>query len=157
MYIFCSKRDNNKNDHLQKRRPPSFFSNLHECLKIMIRSFVQVDKEVYTSDTLKRVEYLLKIHGMETRELIHQYHLERWQEQKAIAEPKMGILTVRAQFIDDNLKVEIMNARNLVPTDSNGEYLLFKSLYIVTASAQKKLIRQDCDNALAATDICRRR
>ncbi|XP_045535970.1 protein unc-13 homolog 4B isoform X3 [Papilio machaon] len=103
-----------------KRRPPSFFSNLHECLKIMVRSFRQDNKEVYTSETLKRVEYLLKIHGMETRELIHQYHLERWQEQQAITEPKMGILTVRAQFIEDNLKIEIMNARNLMPTDSNG-------------------------------------
>ncbi|CAK1585383.1 unnamed protein product [Parnassius mnemosyne] len=106
--------------NLEKRRPPSFFSNLHECLNIMVRSFRQDNKEVYTSDTLKRVEYLLKIHGMETRELIHQYHLERWQEQQSITEPKMGVLTVRAQFIDDNLKIEIMNARNLMPTDSNG-------------------------------------
>ncbi|XP_013138125.1 PREDICTED: BAI1-associated protein 3 isoform X2 [Papilio polytes] len=106
--------------NLEKRRPPSFFSNLHECLKIMVRSFRQDNKEVYTSETLKRVEYLLKIHSMETRELIHQYHLERWQEQQAITEPKMGILTVRAQFIEDNLKIEIMNARNLMPTDSNG-------------------------------------
>lgn len=112
--------------YLQKRRPPSFFSNLHECLKIMIRSFRQDNgKEVYTSDTLKRVEYLLKIHGMETRELIHQYHLERWQEQQSLNEPKMGILTVRAQFIEDHLKVEVMNARNLVPTDSNGKILLY--------------------------------
>lgn len=97
----------------------------------MIRSFVQVDKEVYTSDTLKRVEYLLKIHGMETRELIHQYYLERWQEQKAITEPKMGVLTVRAQFIDDNLKVEVMNARNLMPTDSNGEYPCLNTIYFM--------------------------
>ncbi|XP_041980361.1 protein unc-13 homolog 4B isoform X3 [Aricia agestis] len=103
-----------------KRRPPSFFHNLHECLKIMVRSFRQDGKEVYTSETLKRVEYLLKLHGMETRELIHQYHLERWQEQQAISEPKMGMLTVRAQFIEDHLKIEIMNARNLVATDSNG-------------------------------------
>ncbi|XP_063362418.1 protein unc-13 homolog 4B isoform X3 [Cydia amplana] len=103
-----------------KRRPPSFFSNLHECLKIMIRSFRQDHKDIYSSETLKRVEYLLKLHGMETRELIHQYHLERWQEQQAINEPKMGILTVRAQFIEDNLKLEILNARNLVATDSNG-------------------------------------
>ncbi|XP_060801529.1 protein unc-13 homolog 4B isoform X2 [Amyelois transitella] len=106
--------------NLEKRRPPSFFSNLHECLKIMIQSFRQDSRETYTSETLKRVEYLLKIHGMETRELIHQYHLERWQEQQAITEPKMGMLTVRAQFMEDNLKLEIMNARNLVPTDSNG-------------------------------------
>ncbi|VVC94085.1 unnamed protein product [Leptidea sinapis] len=105
--------------NLEKRRPPAFFSNLHECLKIMVRSFRQDNKEIYTSDTLKRVEYLLKLHGMETRELIHQYHLERWQEQQAVSEPKMGMLTVRAQFIDNNLKIEIMNARNLVATDSN--------------------------------------
>ncbi|KAJ8723334.1 hypothetical protein PYW08_003246 [Mythimna loreyi] len=103
-----------------KRRPPSFFSNLHECVKIMIRSFRQDNKDTYSSDTLKRVEYLLKLHGMETRELIHQFHLERWQEQQTIQEPKMGMLTVRAQFIEDNLKIEIMNARNLTPADSNG-------------------------------------
>ncbi|XP_022115122.2 protein unc-13 homolog 4B isoform X2 [Pieris rapae] len=106
--------------NLEKRRPPAFFSNLHECLKIMVRSFRQDNKEIYTSDTLKRVEYLLKLHGMETRELIHQYHLERWQEQQTVSEPKMGMLTVRAQFIDNNLKIEIMNARNLMAADSNG-------------------------------------
>ncbi|XP_026733593.1 protein unc-13 homolog 4B isoform X3 [Trichoplusia ni] len=106
--------------NLEKRRPPAFFSNLHECLKIMIRSFRQDNSEAYSSETLKRVEYLLKLHGMETRELIHQFHLERWQEQQTIQEPKMGMLTVRAQFIDDNLKIEIMNARNLMPADSNG-------------------------------------
>ncbi|XP_052755343.1 protein unc-13 homolog 4B isoform X2 [Galleria mellonella] len=107
--------------NLEKRRPPAFFSNLHECLKIMIQSFrPNNNKEAYTSDTLKRVEYLLKIHGMETRELIHQYHLERWQEQQAVVEPKNGLLTVRAQFTENNLKIEIMNARNLTPTDSNG-------------------------------------
>lgn len=88
----------------------------------MVRSFRQDNKDIYTSDTLKRVEYLLKLHGLETRELIHQYHLERWQEQQAITEPKMGLLTVRAQFIEDSLKLEIMNARNLTPADSNGEY-----------------------------------
>lgn len=88
----------------------------------MIRSFRQDNKEFKSSETLKRVEYLLKIHGMETRELIHQYHLERWQEQQSITEPKMGLLTVRAQFVGDNLKVEVMNARNLMPTDSNGKF-----------------------------------
>ncbi|XP_028162943.1 protein unc-13 homolog 4B isoform X3 [Ostrinia furnacalis] len=104
----------------EKRRPPSFFSNLHECLNIMIQSFRQDNKEIEKDDTLKKVEYLLKLNGMETRELIHQYYLERWQEQQAITEPKMGMLTVRAQFIEDNLKIEIMNARNLTPADSNG-------------------------------------
>lgn len=87
----------------------------------MVRSFRLDAKDTFSSETLKRVEYLLKIHGMETRELIHQYHLERWQEQQAISEPKLGILTVRAQFIENVLKLEIMNARNLIPTDSNGK------------------------------------
>lgn len=93
----------------------------------MKRSFRQDSKDnSFESETLKRVEYLLKLHGMETRELIHQFHLERWQEQQTVTEPKMGMLTVRAQFIDDNLKIEIMNARNLTPTDSNGECILIK-------------------------------
>ena len=91
----------------------------------MIRSFRQDNKDTYSSDTLKRVEYLLKLHGMETRELIHQFHLERWQEQQTIQEPKMGMLTVRAQFIEDNLKIEVMNARNLTPADSNGKHGFF--------------------------------
>lgn len=118
---------NFKLQRLQKRRPPCFFSNLHECVQIMKRSFRQDSKDnSFESETLKRVEYLLKLHGMETRELIHQFHLERWQEQQTVTEPKMGMLTVRAQFIDDNLKIEIMNARNLTPTDSNGECILIK-------------------------------
>ncbi|KAH9630501.1 hypothetical protein HF086_000714 [Spodoptera exigua] len=50
--------------NLEKRRPPSFFSNLHECVKIMIRSFRQDNKDTYSSETLKRVEYLLKLHGL---------------------------------------------------------------------------------------------
>lgn len=87
----------------------------------MIRSFRQDNRETYSSDTLKRVEYLLKLHGMETKELIHQYYLERWKEQQSIKEPKLGMVTVRAQFLDDVLKLEIMNARHLVATDSNGK------------------------------------
>ncbi|XP_059057517.1 protein unc-13 homolog 4B isoform X2 [Achroia grisella] len=118
--------------NLEKRRPPAFFSNLHECLKVMIQSFrPNNNKEAYTSDTLKRVEYLLKIHGMETKELIHQYHLERWQEQQAIVEPNNGLLTVRAQFNADNLKIEIMNARNLTPTDSNGLCDSYVKIYLL--------------------------
>ncbi|KAM3965051.1 C2 and C2B_Munc13-like domain-containing protein staccato isoform 2-T2 [Aphomia sociella] len=118
--------------NLEKRRPPAFFSNLHECLKIMIQSFrANNNKEAYTSETLKRVEYLLKIHGMETRELIQQYHLERWQEQQAIAEPKNGLLTVRAQFSGNTLKIEIMNARNLTPTDSNGLCDSYVRIYLL--------------------------
>lgn len=91
----------------------------------MIRSFRQDTSENISSPTLDRVEYLLKIHGMETRELIHQYYLERWQEQQNITDPKFGVLTVRAQFIEGNLKLEILNARDLTPTDSNGKYLLY--------------------------------
>lgn len=34
-----------------------------------------------------------------------------------------GMLTVRLQFVQDTLRIEVMNARNLKPMDSNGEKL----------------------------------
>lgn len=106
--------------NLEKRRPPAFFANLNECLKIMIRSFKQDNRENHSSKTLQQVEYLLKLHGMETAELVHQFHLERWQEQQTVQDAPFGMLTVRAQFLEGSLKLEIMNARNLIATDSNG-------------------------------------
>ncbi|XP_046996115.1 protein unc-13 homolog 4B isoform X1 [Schistocerca americana] len=106
-------------NNLEKRRPPSFFANLHETLNILIGFFRQ-GAERNTSPVLQQIDSMLKLHGMETSELIHHYHLERLEEQNAMETPHFGLLTIRAQFVEDLLRVEIMNARNLRPMDSNG-------------------------------------
>lgn len=52
--------------------------------------------------------------------MIHQFNLERLKEQEEMENADLGLLTVRLQFIDNLLRVEVMNARNLKSKDSNG-------------------------------------
>ncbi|XP_066997069.2 protein unc-13 homolog 4B isoform X2 [Anabrus simplex] len=107
---------------LEKRRPPSFYSNLHEALKILVGFFKHGDEKNSTDDSpvLKEIESLLSLHGMDTWDLIHQYHLQRLQEQQVMETAQLGLLTVKAQFVEDLLRIYIMNARNLHSMDSNG-------------------------------------
>ncbi|XP_046623999.1 protein unc-13 homolog 4B isoform X3 [Neodiprion virginianus] len=109
------------NNNLERRRPPSFYANLHRTLHTLIRFFNLGADETSNIHILEKIEELLKIHGLETAALIHRYNQERVQEQKAIEESRHGQLTVRAYFIDNSLNIQIMNARNLTPMDSNGK------------------------------------
>lgn len=106
---------------LQKRRPPAFYSNLHRTLHTLIRFFNLGADETANVQVLEKIDRLLKLHGLETAELIHQYHQERLEEQKEIEEPIYGLVTVKAHFIDNLLNIQILNARNLHCMDSNGE------------------------------------
>ena len=106
---------------MQKRRPPSFYSNLHRTLHTLIRFFNLGADEAANVQVLEKIESLLKLHGLETAELIHRYNLERIREQKELEDAVYGHLTVRAQFIDNSLNIQILNARNLRATDSNGK------------------------------------
>lgn len=105
--------------NIEKRRPPAFFSNLKATLQLMVKSFKRTD-ETTDSEVLAKIEWLLTVNGMETNELIHQVHLERWRDQLELKSSPYGELTVRLQFLNNDLKIEIINARNLIPMDSNG-------------------------------------
>ncbi|KAB0801825.1 hypothetical protein PPYR_04011 [Photinus pyralis] len=105
--------------NIEKRRPPAFFSNLRATLQLMVKSFKHSDENT-DSEVLAKIEWLLTVNGMETSELIHQVHIERWTEQFEMKSSPYGELTVRLQFLNTDLKIEIINARNLIPMDSNG-------------------------------------
>lgn len=87
----------------------------------MLGSFKNPD-ECSNCDTLKRTEQLLKVHGLETCDLVHQVHLDLHKQFKNMKEESpYGELTVRAKFEDSTLKIEVINARNLIAMDSNGK------------------------------------
>ncbi|KAJ8881430.1 hypothetical protein PR048_017911 [Dryococelus australis] len=120
--------------NLEKRRPPSFFATLHETLKILVGFFRQGDEcdSVGDSEILQKIQHLLMVHGLETSELIHQYFLERLPSQDHPAVPSLGLLTVRLQFVEDVVRVELMNARNIRAMDTNGvsrKHLRFRHLH----------------------------
>ncbi|EEZ97425.2 BAI1-associated protein 3-like Protein [Tribolium castaneum] len=104
--------------NLEKRRPPSFFANLHKTLNLMLGSFKAND---LNCEELKKTELKLKVNGLETNDLIHLVHLNLYEEFKNLKESKYGVLSVKAKFENNNnLKVTVMNARNLLAMDSNG-------------------------------------
>lgn len=105
----------------QKRRPPSFYSNLHRTLHTLIRYFNIGADEAANVKVLEKIEHLLELHGLETAELIHRYHQERIKEQNDLEESEYGQITVKAQFVDNSLNIQILNARKLRPVDSNGK------------------------------------
>lgn len=106
---------------LQRRRPPSFYSNLHRTLHTLIRYFNVGADETANVKVLEKIEHLLELHGLETAELIHRYHQERIKEQNELEESEYGQITVKAQFADNSLNIQILNARKLRPVDSNGK------------------------------------
>ncbi|KAL1114981.1 hypothetical protein AAG570_007804, partial [Ranatra chinensis] len=106
-------------DNLDRRRPSSFFSNLNGTLKILT-GFFKDGVNVDSNENFTRVKQLLTLHGTETEELIHQYHLERLEEQKALNNCPFGKLVVRVRFIDETLKINVIIAEKLQPHDTNG-------------------------------------
>ncbi|XP_015184155.1 PREDICTED: protein unc-13 homolog D-like isoform X7 [Polistes dominula] len=109
------------NSNLEKRRPPSFYSNLHRTLHTLIKFFNLGADETSNVQVLEKIEELLKLHGLETAELIHRYNQDRLKEQKEMEETIYGLLTVKASFLNNSLNIQILNARNLRPMDSNGK------------------------------------
>jgi BAI1-associated protein 3 len=109
------------NTSLEKRRPPSFFANLRGALNMLVTNFKSHNNNT-TSDkeTLEKVQRLLELHGYETSDLIQQYYLDRYIEQKSSTDTPLGILTVQCYFKANQLEIEILNAKNLVPLDTNG-------------------------------------
>ncbi|XP_076681977.1 C2 and C2B_Munc13-like domain-containing protein staccato isoform X3 [Andrena cerasifolii] len=109
--------------NLKKRRPPSFYSNLHRTLHTLIRFFNVGADETANVKILEKMEHLLQLHGLETAQLIHRYHQERITEQNELEESEYGQITVKAQLLDNCLNVQIMNARKLRPVDTNGDFI----------------------------------
>lgn len=87
----------------------------------MLFGFLRNGNEAeYKNEKKQELESLLQLHGLDTEDLIHQYYLERVEEQKAMQEANEGELTVKLMFINNILKVDILNANRIRAMDSNG-------------------------------------
>ncbi|XP_017124116.1 protein unc-13 homolog 4B isoform X2 [Drosophila elegans] len=106
--------------NLDKRRPPAFFQNLNNTLQTMMDCFKMGNIESSDVKILSAIQSRLRLYSLETADLIHQYYLERLETQKSQESSPYGQLTITAQLTDSGLLLTILNARNLLPMDSNG-------------------------------------
>lgn len=120
----CSLTVNNNNLLIfvisQKKKSPSYFRNLRDSFHMLFGFLRKGNETEYTSETIQKLEALLHLHTLDTTDLIHEYYLERLCGQKEMQEATEGILTVKLIFINDVLKVDILNANNIKAMDTNG-------------------------------------
>lgn len=100
-----------------------FFSNLNKTFINVNQLFCSADAISVDSsfqEKIKNIEYKLQCYGQETDQLIHQYYKDRYKMQKDSSSDNFtSSLTIFCYFIDDTLKIDILNARNLPVTELN--------------------------------------
>ncbi|KAL1506494.1 hypothetical protein ABEB36_005849 [Hypothenemus hampei] len=116
--------------NLENRRPPSFFSNLQKTLTLMLGVYKNPD-DCSSCAPLKNTERILKIHGLETSDLIHEVHLELANQFDQLHESPYGEISLRCKFDEDILKIEVINARDLAVMDSNGTSDSFVRIHLL--------------------------
>lgn len=107
----------------QKKKVPSIFRQWEDTLNTINECFYGPDPvDPETADgMIVKIQSLLKMHGAESSYLILQYQLERMRDaQQESGPPRLGSVTVRALFVDDQLIVDVLNGRNLQPMDVGG-------------------------------------
>lgn len=105
---------------LERRQPPEFFSNLRNTLQMMAEDFRCPESPKKSGEKMEQIDKLIELHSQSTAELIHQYYKERHALQEELEKGEFGVLTVRCCFRENELEIEVMNAKNLVPMNRDG-------------------------------------
>lgn len=116
---------------LEKREPPSFFSNLRNILQMMAEDFKCPEIPKKSGEKMEQVDQLIELHSQETADLIHQYYKERHAIQEETEKSPYGLLTVRCCFRGNELEIEVMNAKNLIPMNRDGTTDPFVSIRFI--------------------------
>ncbi|XP_014672472.1 PREDICTED: BAI1-associated protein 3-like isoform X2 [Priapulus caudatus] len=107
-------------------KKPVFYSRLYDALDIL-REFFHANEKGLPMQTIMSREYealqdLLRLHKSETNTLVDMFYLEKIDIQKCTEDSRFGVLTVRVyyNFSSEELSVEILNAKDIIPLDTNG-------------------------------------
>ncbi|XP_069510843.1 protein unc-13 homolog D isoform X2 [Ambystoma mexicanum] len=105
---------------------PRYYRRLQAALKNLEVCFhaegCGLPMETLHTDTFTALENELNLNVANTRELIEKYFCNRIKQQIAADTEKFGAVTVKAFYhhSEQKLRLDILNAVNLVPLDSNG-------------------------------------
>ncbi|XP_053309783.1 protein unc-13 homolog D isoform X2 [Spea bombifrons] len=105
---------------------PRYYKRLHVALKNLELCFHAEGCGLQTEDLhtpiFTNLEKELELCSSSTQKVIECYYQQRIQEQLETTSEKYGAVTVKASYLpsDQKLRVEILNAVNLLPRNSNG-------------------------------------
>lgn len=123
---------------LEVRRAPIFFSNLRTIFDSLQEIYAglefKVDENDIFTEKKKNIDCLLERYGLNTSKLIHFYYKDRYEMQQQLGKSPFnpfGVLTIQCFFINNVLKLEILNAKNLVPLGSKKKCDSFVKINII--------------------------
>ncbi|KAI5741002.1 hypothetical protein M8J76_009426 [Diaphorina citri] len=101
---------------LNQKKPPQFFKHLLKIFDVLVEFFNE------SNEASQEFRQSLQLYSLTTDELTHLYHLQQCKKIQSADQGDCGQLTIRAMILKNQgiLKIEIMNARNLKPVDSEG-------------------------------------
>lgn len=132
---------------LQLQRPPTFFTSLrtifHSLQELFVDETGKSSIDVLNSE-LKEVDSLLERNELNSSKLIHQYYKARYQMQEAISRSPFnpcGVLSINCFFINNVMKLNILNAKNLIPLGVSRKCDSFVKINIIPEN-----FFQDCQS-----------
>ncbi|KAM5125789.1 protein unc-13 homolog D-like [Mantella aurantiaca] len=106
---------------------PRYYHRLHAALKNLESCFhaggCGLTQEILHTATFITLDQDLDLCSCNTRKLIERYYQQKIQQQQgSSSSEKYGAVTVKTSYLqsEQKLRVEILNAVNLLPLDSNG-------------------------------------
>ncbi|KAG8565702.1 hypothetical protein GDO81_012950 [Engystomops pustulosus] len=103
-----------------------YYQRLHAALKNLEASFhaegCGLSLESLHTATFITLEQDLELCSSNTRKLVERYYQQKIQQQQGSSAEKYGAVTVKVSYrqSEQKLHIEILNAVNLLPLDSNG-------------------------------------
>lgn len=121
--VFLKSMDDVIEKSREVHRVPIFYSNLRTIFHALQDLFEEFETKTEPAEKVKQINFLLERYGLNTQKLIHQYFIDRYQMQQRISRSPFhpyGLLSINCYFIDNTLKLEILNAKNLIPIGANS-------------------------------------
>ncbi|PSN30838.1 hypothetical protein C0J52_20268 [Blattella germanica] len=107
--------------NLNMKKEPSYYASIEENARKLLEYFTQIPvcTDLEMTDYIKMTG-ILELNATPVQELIHRFHMEQLAMQRAQEKPKYGLLTVKLRFLENILRIEILNARDLLPICPKG-------------------------------------
>lgn len=123
------------------QRQKSFFRDLQIVFQALQRNFMNGNENIGIEklfDRTNQLDFVMELHGMQTSELIHQYYKDRYQQQQKITQTSLNVLgsmSIVCFFEGNVLRLEVLNAKNLVSTEIKKTPTTFVKIKFISKKA----------------------
>lgn len=123
-------------DSINEKMSQDFFRNLLKIYFSLIQTFQYIEPEstVNRNKKAQKIQKLMEYYAIDTPQLIHRYYKDRYEIQQQVSKNLPNphrFLTVNCAFSGLKLKIEVLNAKDLVTYDINRKCDSYVKVHII--------------------------